>query len=66
MKFKIKYFNEILKKKKNYKIPLYFAVEKENIEIIKLLLSNDKIDVNILYILILNFIKFKIISFNDI
>ena len=44
-----------------YKTALYSAVEKENIEIIKLLLNNDKIDVNIPYILILNFIKFKII-----
>lgn len=28
--------------------PLYLAVEKQNIEIIKYLLTNDKIDVNIL------------------
>ena len=35
-----------------YKTALYLAVEKENPEIIKLLLSNDKIDVNILNILI--------------
>ena len=65
MKFKIKYFNEIFFLK-NYKTALYSAVEKENIEIIKLLLSNDQIDVNYLCILILNFIKFKIISFNEI
>ena len=34
----------------NYKSesPLFFAVEKKNTEIVKLLLSNDKIDVNIL------------------
>lgn len=30
-----------------YKTAFYVAVEKENIDIIKLLLSNDKIDVNI-------------------
>ena len=81
MKFKIIFFNDIQNsiyndiqnhifqwnlKKKNYKTALYLAVEKENIEIIKLLLNNDKIDVNIPYILILNFIKFKIISFNHI
>ena len=46
-----------------YKTALYLAVEKENIEIIKLLLSNDIIDVNIPYILIIFYIKFKIISF---
>ena len=43
------------------------AVKKERIEIIKLLLSNDNIDVN--YINIPNiylFITFKIIYFNDI
>lgn len=34
------------------KTPLYLAVENENIEIIKLLLSNEEIDVNIPYILI--------------
>ena len=33
-----------------YKTALYLAVEKENIEIIKLLLSNDKLDINILNI----------------
>ena len=38
------------------------AIIKENVEIIKLLLSNDKIDVNILYIQNLFYIKFKIIS----
>ena len=35
------------------KTTLYLAVEKENIEIVKLLLMNDKIDVNILNILII-------------
>ena len=38
MKFNIKYFN---------KTPFYLAVEKENIEIIKLLLTKDNYDVNI-------------------
>ena len=42
------------------------AVEKENLEIIKLLLSNDNIDINIPYILYLFYIKFKIIFFNAI
>ena len=50
MKFKIRLFYEILIYL--YKTALYLAVEKENSEIIKLLLSNDKIDVNILNILI--------------
>ena len=45
---------------------LYLAVEKENLEIIKLLLSNDKIDINILNIFINIFIKFTIKYFNDI
>ena len=31
---------------KIYLMPLYAAVDKENIEIVKLLLSNDQIDVN--------------------
>ena len=49
-----------------YRTALYRAVEQENIEIIKLLLSIDNIDVNILSILVLLYIKFKIISFNAI
>ena len=64
MKFKIISFNEIIIR--IYKTALYLAVEKENVDIIKLLLSNDKIDINILNILLLFYIKFKIISFNDI
>ena len=39
--------NEILKRKYFNKTALFQAVEKENIEIIKLLLTNDNIDVNI-------------------
>ena len=65
MKFKIISFNYIQNlifqshsksylsmkfKKKINKTVFYSAIEKENIEIIKLLLSNDKIDVNIPYI----------------
>ena len=34
------------------KTALYLAIEKENIEIVKLLLSNEKIDVNIINIFI--------------
>ena len=34
-----------------YKTALYLAVEKENIEIVKLLLTNDKLDINIINIL---------------
>lgn len=43
------------------------AVEKENAEIVKILLTNDKLDPNIPFILILiYFIKFKTIFFNYI
>ena len=42
------YLNEILIK--IHKTALYTAVEKENIEIIKLLLTNENIDINILNI----------------
>ena len=49
-----------------HKSALYLAVEKENIEIVKLLLTNDKLDINILNILNIYFITFKIISFNPI
>ena len=41
MKFNISYF---------YKTALYLAVEKENIEIVKLLSTNDKLDINLGYI----------------
>ena len=49
MKYKI---NLSIKFKSNmiYKAALHFAVEKENIEIIKLLLLNDKLDINLLNI----------------
>ena len=35
---------------KYYKTAFYLAVEKENIEIVKLLLTNEKLDINILNI----------------
>ncbi len=34
------------------KTALYLAIEKENIEIVKLLLSNEKLDINIINIFI--------------
>ena len=49
MRFYIEIFNEIILYFK--KTTLYLAIEKENLDIIQLLLSNDKIDVNILNIL---------------
>lgn len=42
---------------KSYKTALHIAVEKENIEIIRLLLSREDIDVNILLILNLKFLN---------
>ena len=36
----------------NFKTVLYLAIEKENIEIVKLLLMNDKLDINVLNILL--------------
>lgn len=41
-----------------YKTALFDAVEKENMEIIKLLLAYKRIDVNVLNIIIYKFIKF--------
>ena len=64
MKFQIKTLNEIISRIN--KTALYHAVEKENIEIIQLLLSNDKIDVNVLNISSIIFIKFKIKTLNYI
>ena len=64
MKFKIISFNEIIKY--FYKTALYLAVEKENIEIVKLLLNNNQLDINFLNIFNIFYIKFKIISFNAI
>ena len=50
MKFKFIFFNEILIFF-FYKTALLWAVQKENIEIIKLLLTNEKLDINSIYIL---------------
>lgn len=44
----ISYFNETI---------LFIAIEKENTEIIKLLLSNDKIDVNIPFVIFIFIFK---------
>ena len=73
MEFKINYLNRI--SFYFYQTALYLAVEKENIEIIKLLLSNNKLNINILNISSHFFytiksqifqIKFKITYFNAI
>ena len=48
------------------KTALYLSVEKENIEIVKLLLMNAKIDINILNIINRIFMWFKILYFNHI
>lgn len=37
-----------------YKTPLMIAIEKENIEIIQILLANPKLDVNLQFILSIN------------
>lgn len=44
-----------------YKTALISAIENQNIDIIKLLLASKKINVNFLYILNKNLIKFKVI-----
>ena len=83
IQFKVKHFK--LRSKLNnwiifffliiYITPLYLAIERENIEILKFLLMNDKIDINkpyiIIYVILYNFkftnsIIFKILSFNTI
>lgn len=46
-----------------YKTPFYYAIEKGNIEIIKLLLTNDKVDINIPFIENLKFHKIQISNF---
>lgn len=40
-----------------YKTALYIAVEKNSIDFVKLFLENEKIDVNIPYILSFNFLN---------
>lgn len=47
MQFKITHFDEILNLMNFHKTPLSVAIEKQNIEIIQLLLKSDKIDVNL-------------------
>ena len=42
----MKFYNKI------YKTPLFGAVENNNIEIVKFLLTNDKLDINLGFILI--------------
>ena len=64
MKFIITYLNEIIAW--FYKTALCLAVLKENVEIIKLLLTNDKVDVNIGFILTTFLIKFKFMNFYKI
>lgn len=49
MKLHVIYFNEIIKQN-FYKNPLYIAVGNENIEIVRILLMNDELDVNYLNI----------------
>lgn len=48
------------------KTALYTAIENENVDIAKLLLCNDKIDINLYNILIFFFYKIKYLQFNDI
>ena len=64
MKFSIKSFNEIIALFN--KTALYLAVEKENVEIVKLLISNNKIDPNIICILSYYYYKIHNKSFNYI
>lgn len=49
-----------------HKTALISAIENQNIDIVKLLLANKKINVNFPYILNKNLIKFKVIYFNTI
>ena len=57
--------NEIMQK--FYKTALYLAIENDDIEIVKLLLNNDKTDVNLQHIFFINwFIKFQIKFFDSI
>ena len=81
MEFKIIYFDDIINKILNtvdkniiyveilifiiFKTAFYLAVEKEKTEIIKLLLTNEKLNINIPCVLICLFIKFEIF-FNEI
>lgn len=75
MKFIFQFFNEIFKSKIQwnysfniYTTLLYSAVDGENIEVIKILLANPKLDVNAptIFNVFLFEIKFKIDYFNCI
>ena len=61
MEFKAK-FNILLIDK----TALYLAIEKDNVEISKLLLMNGKLDINFGYIFLNFYIKFKITSLHYI
>ena len=49
-----------------HKTILYIAIEKENVEIVKILLLNDEIDVNFLNIFYYKYTKFIIIDIYDV
>lgn len=65
MDSKSSHFNEIIAL--IYKTALFAAIEKENRKIVKLLLTNDYLDINVRSILLDFFlIKLKIVYFNGI
>lgn len=47
-----------------HKTALHIAVEKGNAEIVKILLSNEELDINTMYILITNIYKIETKYFN--
>ena len=58
IKFQFQQYNEISLFQYSYKSVLYLAVEKGNLDIIKLLLARPELDVNVQSILINFFINF--------
>ena len=62
----MKYLNEILNYYLFHKTALFLAIEKENVEIVKFLLCNDKIDVNIIGIFNYIFDKILFLVFDSI
>ena len=60
MPFKNQFFIWNLKNVINKKAPLYLAVEKGYIEIVKLLINNNKLDINYINILYEKLIKFML------
>lgn len=50
MEFQMKYFLNRILFMDFFKTVLYLAVEKENSDIVKLLLMNDNLDINFLYV----------------